>query len=183
MSGYLDGRPIPPPSRLRFLVLALAVVLGAGALGARLFAIQIAGTTPYTAFAAGTRTVQEATPSTRGVIYDRNGRPLVSNTASYSVKIRPSDLPESKRTDVVNMLAALVGTDPADINVAIDSNPGSRYDTVRVAQDVAPDVAGLIAESTAQLPGVEVVVGVAPQPGAVAAGARQVVGGAAEVPR
>jgi penicillin-binding protein 2 len=97
-------------------------------------------------------------PSTRGVIFDRDGRALVSNTASYSVKIRPSDLPESRRTEVVNALAALVGMDPADINVALDSNPGSRYDPVRVAQDVEPEVAGFIAESKAQLPGVEVVV-------------------------
>lgn len=158
MSRYLDGRPIPPPSRLRFLAFGLAVVLGAGALSARLFAIQVAGTTPYTATAAGKRTVTEALPSTRGVVYDRNGTPLVSNTASYSVKIRPSNLPESRRVEVVNTLAALVGMDPADINVAIDSNPGSRFDTVRVAQDVEPEVAGFIAESTAQLPGVEVAV-------------------------
>ena len=158
MIRYLDGRPVPPPSRLRFLAFGLAVVLGAGALSARLFAIQVGGTTPYTALAAGTRTVTEAMPSTRGVIFDREGRPLVSNTASYSVKIRPSDLPESRRTEVVNTLAALVGMDPADINVALDSNPGSRYDTVRVAQDVEPEVAGFIAESKAQLPGVEVVV-------------------------
>ena len=158
MSRYLDGRPIPPPSRLRFLAFGLAVILGAGALSARLFAIQVARTTPYTAFAAGTRTVTEALPSTRGQIYDRNGTPLVSNAASYTVKIRPSNLPESRRAEVVNTLAALVGIDPVDINIAIDSNPGSRFDAVRVAQDVEPEVAGFIAESTAQLPGVEVAV-------------------------
>src|SRR5215207_8992205 len=158
MSGYLDGRPIPPPSRLRFLAFGLSVILGAGALSARLFAIQVSGGTSYTAIAANTRTVLEALPSTRGVIYDRNGTPLVTNTASYSVKIRPSDLPESRRADVVTMLATLVGIDATDINVALDSNPGSRYDTVRVAQDVEPEVAGFIAESSSQLPGVEVVV-------------------------
>ena len=158
MTRYLDGRPVPPPSRLRFLAFGLAVVLGAGALSARLFVIQVAGGTPYTALAGSTRTVLEALPSTRGVIYDRNGTPLVTNTASYSVKIRPSDLPESRRSEVVGALAVLVGMDPADINVALDSNPGSRYDTVRVAQDVAPEVAGFIAESSSQLPGVEVVV-------------------------
>ena len=158
MSGYLDGRPIPPPSRLRFLVFGLAVVLGAGALSARLFAIQVSGSTPYIAQAAGTSKALEAMPSTRGVIYDRNGKPLVTNTASYSVKVRPSDLPESRRAEVVNSLAALVGMDPSDINVAIDSSPGSRYDLVRVAQDIEPEVAGFIAESASQLPGVEVVV-------------------------
>jgi penicillin-binding protein 2 len=158
VNPYLDGRPVPAPSRLRFLAFGLAVVLAAGALSTRLFAIQIGGAMPYTALAAATRTVLEPLPSTRGVIYDRQGTPLVSNTASYSVKIRPADLPESRRADVVNTLAALVGVDPADINVAIDSNPGSRYDLVRVAQDVDPEVAGLISESSRDLPGVEVVV-------------------------
>lgn len=156
--NYLDGRPVPPPSRLRFLAFGLVVVLAAGALTTRLFAIQVAGNTPYTAIAASTRTVLEALPSTRGVIYDRNGTPLVANAASYSVKIRPSELPESRRAEVVGTVAALTGQDPADINVAIDSNPGSRYDSVRVAQDVDPEVAGFLAESGSELPGVEVVV-------------------------
>ena len=158
MSTYLDGRPVPPPSRLRFLAFGLAVVLGAAALSTRLFAMQVGGTTPYAAFAASTRTVQEALASTRGLIYDRQGTPLVSNIASYSVKVRPSDLPESKRTEVVGTLASLIGADPSDINVAIDSNPGSRFDLVRVAQDVSPDVAAFISESSRELPGVEVVV-------------------------
>jgi penicillin-binding protein 2 len=158
VNPYLDGRPVPAPSRLRFLVFGLAVVLAAGALSARLFAIQIGGSMPYTALAATTRSVVEPLPSTRGVIFDRTGKPLVSNTASYSVKIRPADLPESRRTDVVNALAALIGEDPASINVALDSNTGSSYDLVRVAQDVDPRVAGLIAESSDDLPGVQVVV-------------------------
>jgi penicillin-binding protein 2 len=158
VNPYLDGRPVPAPSRLRFLAFGLAVVLGAAALSTRLFAIQIGGAMPYTALAATTRTVVEPLPSTRGVVYDRNGKPLVSNTASYSVKIRPADLPESRRAEVVGTLAALVGADPADINIAIDSNPGSRYDLVRVAQDVDPRVAGLISESGPDLPGVQVVV-------------------------
>ena len=158
MSTYLDGRPVPAPSRLRFLAFGLAVVLGAAALSARLFTIQVGGTTPYAAFAATTRTVLEAMPSTRGVIYDRAGKPLVSNIASYSLKIRPAELPESKRAEVVDLLASLIGADPSDISVAIDSNPGSRFDLVRVAQDIAPDVAAFISESSADLPGVEVVV-------------------------
>ena len=158
MSGYLDGRPVPAPSRLRFLAFGLAVVLGAAALSTRLFAIQIGGTTPYAALAATSRTVLEALPSTRGLIFDRSGTPLVSNIASYSVKIRPSELPELKRVEVVQTLAALIGADPTEINVAIDSNPGSRFDLVRVAQDVAPEVASFIAESGTELPGVEVVV-------------------------
>jgi len=108
VNPYLDGRPVPAPSRLRFLAFGLAIVLASAALSARLFAIQVGGSTPYTAFAATSRTVEEPLPSTRGVIYDRQGTPLVSNVASYSVKIRPADLPESKRAEVVSTLTSIV---------------------------------------------------------------------------
>ncbi len=159
MSAYVADGPSFGPSRLRFLVFGLAIVIGAGALSARLFALQIAGgTTQYTAFAATNRTVLEAIPSTRGMVFDRSGRPLVTNVASYSVRIRPVDLPESRRDEVVQTLGALLGMDPADINTAIDSNPGSRYETVRVAQNVDPTVAGFLAEAGRELPGVQVVV-------------------------
>jgi penicillin-binding protein 2 len=155
---YLDQRPSLAPSRLRFLVFGLAVVLGAGVLTTRLFALQVGGSGNYTALAAATRTVSEALPSTRGLIYDRSGVPLVTNVASYSVKIRPADLPESRREEVLTTLGRLIGMDPTDINIAIDSNPGSRYDSIRVAQDVDPAIANFIAEARQELPGIEVVV-------------------------
>jgi penicillin-binding protein 2 len=156
--SYVVDRSRPGPSRLRFLAIGLAVVLGAGALTARLFAIQVGGTGQYTALAATTRTVLEPLPATRGMVFDREGRPLVSNVASYTVRIRPVDLPESRRDEVVRTLGALVKMDPAEINAAIDSNPGSRYDSVRVAQNVDPTVASFVAEAKDDLPGVQVVV-------------------------
>ena len=156
--SYVVDRPRGGPSRLRFLAFGLSVVLCAGALSARLFAIQVGATGQYTALAATTRTVLEPLPSTRGMVFDRSGRPLVSNVASYSVRIRPVDLPESRRDEVVNTLGALIGMDPADINAALDSNPGSRYDSVRVAQNVNPTVASFVSEAKDDLPGVEVVV-------------------------
>ena len=156
--SYVVDRPKSGPSRIRFLVFALAVALSAGALSTRLFAIQVGATGQYTALAATTRTVLEPLPSTRGMVYDRAGRPLVTNVASYSVRIRPVDLPESRRDEVVRALGSLLHIDPADINAALDSNPGSRYDSVRVAQNVNPTVASFVSEAKDDLPGVEVVV-------------------------
>jgi penicillin-binding protein 2 len=157
MSAIVSDRSTAP-SRLRFLVFGLAVVVGAGALSARLFALQVAGRSQYTALASTTRTVLEALPSTRGMVFDRSGRPLVTNVASYSVRIRPVDLPESRRDEVIQTLGALIGMDPTDINTEIDSNPGSRYDSVRVAQNVDPTIASFLAEAGPDLPGVDVVV-------------------------
>lgn len=147
-----------PRPLIRFVAFGLIVVLASSLLLVRLFALQVTSGAEYQALADANRTVVQAIPSTRGLIYDRNGTPLVTNVASYSVKIRPADLPDTRRQEVVDQLAQLLGKDPTDINIAIDSNPGSRYDLVRVASDVDPTVADFIAESGQELPGVEVAI-------------------------
>lgn len=151
-------RPASDRSILRFVAFGVAVVLAIGALTSRLVYLQIAHTGQYVQLSDQNRSVVQAIPSSRGVIYDRAGRPLVTNVPSFAVKIRPADLPLSQRDTVVTRLAGLLGMDPTKINTEIDSNPGSRFDLVRIAQDVPEATARLIAEAHADLPGVEVVV-------------------------
>jgi len=157
-TGLPEQSAIPDRSPIRFLVFGLVVVLLSSILGVRLFMLQVANNVHFAALAETNRAVDQALASTRGVIYDRSGLPLVSNVPSYTVKIRPADLPEGRRADVVARLAALLNMNPADINVAIDANPGSRFDLVRIATDVDENVANFISESQLDLPGVEVVV-------------------------
>jgi penicillin-binding protein 2 len=159
VNTYLDGRREPASRRLsRFLVFGIAIVLAMGGLTARLFYLQVVNGGEFTTLATANRTVLESIPSTRGLIYDRAGRPLVTNVPTFAVKLRPADLPLQFRPEVVDRLAAMVGMDPADINTAIDSNPGSSFDLVRIADDIDENTARLIAESSTQLPGVEIVV-------------------------
>lgn len=158
MNSYVDGRVEPSRRLSRFLVFALAAIIGISGLTARLFYLQIANGTEFSALSAQNRTVLQSIASSRGLIYDRNGRLLVTNVPTYTVKVRPSDLPNSRREEVVQRLAALTGVNSADINTAIDGNPGSSFDLVRVADDVDKATALLIAEAGADLPGVEVVV-------------------------
>jgi penicillin-binding protein 2 len=153
-----DERPSRERQLIRFLAFGIAVLIGVSGLSARLVYLQFVRGQVYQARAEQNRTVSQAIPSTRGLIYDRTGRLLVSNEPSYAIKIRPSDLPLSQREDVVTRLSALLGIDAADINMTIDSNPGSRFDLVRIAQDVPIATANLIAEERLQLPGVEVAV-------------------------
>lgn len=158
MNAYLEGRRPYARPLSRFLVFGLAIIVSVGALSARLFYLQIVSGGDFATLAEGNRTVLQAIPSSRGLIYDRDGKELVTNVPTYSVKIRPADLPEERRDEVVARLSALVGTPVSDINAAIDGNPGSRFDLVRVAQDVPKETANLIAEARFELPGVEVVV-------------------------
>ena len=155
---YVDGRTENRRPLVRFLAFGIAIVIGLTGLTARLFYLQIAQGGQYQVLADGNRQALQAIPSARGLIYDRNGLELVRNVPSYTVKLRPSDLPQSRRAEVVAQLAALLGMDIATINITIDSNPGSRFDQVRIAQDVDPNVASFIAESRLDLPGVEIVV-------------------------
>ena len=158
MNTYLDRSPVPDRRFSRFLVFGLVVVLAVGGLTARLFYLQIANGSDYAAISARQRTVLEPIPAPRGLIYDRNGRLLVDNVPTFAVKVRPSDLPNPERDAVVGRLAALLGADASEIHGAIDGNPGSAFDLVRVAQDVDPATAQLISEAGHELPGVEVVV-------------------------
>jgi penicillin-binding protein 2 len=156
--GYLDGRRSSARPLSRFLIFGLAVVIALGTLTARLFYLQVVNGGQFAELSEGNRTAIRAIPSTRGLIYDRSGAVLVTNVPTFAVKVRPADLPEERRDEVVARLSALTGTSIVDINTALDGNPGSRFDAVRVAQDVPKETASLIAEASFELPGVEVAV-------------------------
>jgi len=158
VSVFLDDRPKPIRSLSRFLAFALIVIVGVSGLTARLFYLQIVDGGRPTTLSARNRTVIDAIRSPRGVIYDREGRALVTNVPTFVVKLRPSDMPLDQRPVVVDRLAALLGMTAAEINAIIDGNPGSTFDLVRIAGDVDRLTAQLISEAGADLPGVEVAV-------------------------
>lgn len=158
MTTYLAdrSRPIRQPSR--FIAFALIAILAIGGLTARLFYLQIVDGGRFATLSARNRTVLEAIPAPRGLIYDSAGRLLVSNVPTFAVKLRPADLPQAQRPEVVERLAALLDLNVADINATIDSNPGSNFDLVRIAGDVDEQTALLISEAGFELPGVEIAV-------------------------
>lgn len=147
-----------PPAQLgRFMVFGLAIVTVVSALTVRLSSLQLTQGAYYAGRAEANRIVLEPVPSSRGLVYDRKGKLLVQNVPSFAVKIRPADVPPDQRDVVVARLAQLLGMTPTDINLAIDSNPGSTFDLVRIASDVPQDLARLISEDSLLLPGVQVV--------------------------
>jgi len=158
MSAFLDERPRPIRSVSRFATFGLIIVLAVTGLIGRLFYLQIVDGSRLATLSVQNRTVLEAIPAPRGLIYDRRGRLLVANVATFVVKLRPADLPVDSRPVVVARLAALLKKDPADINATIDGNPGSTFDFVRIASDVDEATARLISEADFDLPGVEVAV-------------------------
>jgi len=147
-----DRRPI------RFIAFGLMTILVFSLLTSRLVYLQISNGSTLAARAEAQRTVEEAIPAPRGLIYDRKGRLLVANVATYSLKIVPSELPYGDRDTVAQRLSVILGLQASDILATIDSAPGSRFDPVRIAQDIPKDTARVVSESSAELPGVHVAV-------------------------
>ena len=124
----------------------------------RLGYLQITNGRTYATMAEANRSVTVAIPSSRGLIYDRKGRLLVANVASYAVRITPADLPWGQRDAVAAQLGALLSMPPSDILATVDSATGSQFDPVKVKQDVPKVTADVISESASQLPGVSVAI-------------------------
>ena len=158
VTSHVDGRPAPARRLSRFLVFALIAIVAVSGLTMRLFYLQVVDGGRLATLSDQNRTTDEAIVSSRGLIYDRNGRALVSNVPTFAVKVRPADLPMSRRPDVIERLGVLLHLDPAEIAGTIDGNPGSTFDLVRIATDVDETTARLIAEAGDDLPGIEVVV-------------------------
>src|SRR5882762_5552887 len=72
-------------SRFRIQLVGLLMLLGMGALGLRLWWIQVAHGAEWTAQLRGSSQATVRIPSIRGEIRDRNGVALVQNRASYEV--------------------------------------------------------------------------------------------------
>ncbi|HTS14321.1 MAG TPA: hypothetical protein VMH24_01540, partial [Candidatus Sulfotelmatobacter sp.] len=142
----------------RFVVFGLVVALVFSVLAARLFYLQVDQGSYYTGLSDSNRIVSQEIPSTRGLIYDRNGTPLVSNVPTYAVQVMAANLPQGDRPAVVARLSALLGISTSQINQTIDADPGARFDNVTIAADVPEDVARVISEQHLQLPGVSVIV-------------------------
>jgi penicillin-binding protein 2 len=79
----MNRRPLSPRLRIQFL--GVLMLLGMGALGLRLWWIQVAHGAEWTAHIRGSSQATVRIPSVRGEIRDRNGLTLVQNRASYEV--------------------------------------------------------------------------------------------------
>jgi len=159
MIGGSLGEPARQP-RLwpRFVVFALIIALVVTALGLRLFTLQIVSGGYYAGLARENRVRLQPVRAPRGLIFDRAGRQLVNNVATFAIKARPADLPFSERPAVVDRLATLLDMRPADITEALDRAAANRFELANVARDVPEEVALIIREEHLQLPGIEVTV-------------------------
>ena len=135
----------------RLDVMTLLVFLVFFALISRLGYLQVVQGKYYERLADGNRLRLIPIMATRGIFYDRNGVPLVSNRPGFTVSIMPINGPVSD--EVVNQLAGILGIDAEKIKSRLAQH-GSSFEPVRIKADIGPDIVTKIEERRSELPGV-----------------------------
>jgi penicillin-binding protein 2 len=143
-----------PRSGRRFAAFGILAAVLLAVLALRLFQVQVVDGRVYAARVTAARTVELAVPAPRGLIFDRAGRSVAMNAPSWTVSVRPADLPTPRRERVLALLADITGVEAGAIRERIESYAGSPLDLLPVVQGLTREVALLVAEKAEQLPGV-----------------------------
>lgn len=138
-------------SEQRLDVLVVIVFIVFFALVGRLGYLQVVQGNYYERLAEGNRIRLIPIMAPRGIIYDRNGVPLVSNRPGFTVSIVPITGPVDD--EVVNKLANILGINPMEIRDKLSQKNGS-FEPIRIKTDLGPDIVTKIEERRGELPGV-----------------------------
>jgi penicillin-binding protein 2 len=118
---------------------------------ARVGYLQIAHGADYHRLADNNRIRLMPVTAPRGIFYDRNGIPLVSNRPGFSVSLLPISGPISD--EVLERLAVILGMKVSDIKVKIKQQ-NSSLEPIRIKNDVGQEIVTKIEERRNDLPGV-----------------------------
>jgi penicillin-binding protein 2 len=149
-------------ARLLFGFLALIVILLIG----RLLFLQVVKGTHYCRISEQNRIRPWILPASRGVVTDRDGRPIATSRPSYTVSLIPYEVSEAlpqERTELgrrtltplVDKLASCLDLDAEPLMEKVRSNWQKGYGPIKLKKDVDFNTICVIAEQNEDLPGVD----------------------------
>ena len=153
---------------MRLLVLGIGIIVAFAFIILRLYDLQINFKDSFVSKARGNSEVEHKLPASRGLIYDRNGIPLVRNAPAFEVAIIPIKQMRSddridqrvQRMAVYNKLAQMInqpGVTAGDIYTKVLANTfKAPYSPVVVAENVPRETALTIQEQSLEMSGVVV---------------------------
>jgi penicillin-binding protein 2 len=98
-------------------------------------------------------------PSSRGLIFDRNGQPVVQNSARFSAAILPGDLPDRGEAAVYRRVSSVLGvpTEEIDRRVREGIDSQGEYSPAVIKEDIDRDAALVLMELAPHAPGLQVI--------------------------
>ena len=148
-----------PPGRRHpvFAVLRALVILLFGILIVQLVRLQVIQGDEYAQRAEINALREVQMPAARGLILDREGRPLVLNAARFSAAIVPGDLPERGEVGVFRQLERVTGVPAEEIERKVLAGIELRgpFEPVVIKPDVDEETALMLRELEPVTPGLK----------------------------
>jgi len=132
-----------------YIVLAVFVILMM-----RLWQIQILQGKEYREIDKQNRIRILSIPASRGVIFDRNGVPLVKNIPTFDLTVRKEDL--NKRPEYLKKLGMLIGMEVDYLKSRLKKNHGQPFIPLVIKKDISFKEVAKIEARKLDIPGVQV---------------------------
>ena len=144
----------------RLLLLYFAVFVAFAALTVQLARLQLIRGAEFEQRAALNQLRVEPAIPARGLIYDRNGVPVVENVPSFSAALVAADVPEDRTLEIAAGVEALLGVPAIETTLKVEQARRSNdpFSPVIVKDGLDRPTAFRVREELAHLPGVQVVV-------------------------
>jgi penicillin-binding protein 2 len=144
----------------KLVLFGLMIVLLFGILSLQLARMQLLNGDQYRLRAETNRLRQVPILPTRGLIYDRNGIPLVENRAAFAAAVVAADVPEERETDIAIALQEVTGVAADEILRRIEQrrNSNDPFSPAVIEDNLSEEKAFVLREKLAYLPGVRVIV-------------------------
>ncbi|WKZ57416.1 MAG: penicillin-binding protein 2 [Bdellovibrionota bacterium] len=129
------------------IILSFTVLLG------RLWHLQILNGAEFRQKSEHNRLRPVFIPPSRGLMLDRNGKPLVKNRPAYSVELVPEDAPDPALT--LHRLSRLIDEEPGKLDERLrDTRKRRKFEPRLLLRDVSRDVVAKVSSRKFDLPGV-----------------------------
>jgi len=137
-------------------ILACLAIIGLVIIFGRVFYLQVIKGDYYRSLAEHNRIRLTPIPAERGLIFDREGIPMVTNVPSFSLAIVPQDFPQDKieRQRVISQVAYLSGVPETDIEERVKKYRAYSYESLTLKENMDYESALKLYIQNADLPGI-----------------------------
>lgn len=144
--------------RRKFTVLGGVAFLAFFALTCQLFRLQVLDVGHYQLLAQDNRLLTVPLSAPRGLVYDRNGRPLAENVAEFSAVLTPAYLPKGRESDVYSTLESLLHVPAYQIEQRVDAarKKNNTLTPITIKTEIDKQTAMILRGRRDSLPGVDV---------------------------
>jgi len=129
--------------KIKFFIIKIFIILIVSILIGKIFYLQIAQGEKYKEWSETNRIRQIPIIAERGIIFDRNQKPLVENIPDFYLAINPNDLPKdlSEKMDIIQEISKIIDVPPENIEEQLSLFSSYNYKTIPIKTNITYDQA------------------------------------------